>query len=271
MLRCMSSLIPCTVQVLTHNNVGTIRQNLESLREFGEVFVQDGGSTDGTRDIALSYPNVRLIDQDKRFLDEKGYITDFSSMRNISIFAAKYNWLFPEDADEYLSPAAIQEIREIVERGVPGVYEAFRRFFINGEPIMHSAGYPAKQIRLFHRSCTITGYRKPVHELLTMPLGQKVQMLRSELPLPLPPVEKLRPKYLRYIEIEKKRHRGMTIMHWSQWIFFRNMRTMLYLSLRTLWIWITPRKGKRMPLMYEWQTIWYSFSLLKATFPSWNR
>ncbi len=267
----MSDCIPCTVQVLTHNNALTIRQNLESLRAFGEVIVQDGYSTDGTREIAQGYPNVRLMDQDRRFLGGDGYINDFSSMRNLSIFAAKYDWIFPEDADEYLSPEVIEEIRSIVERGEPGVYQAFRRFFINGEPIMHSSGYPAMQIRLFHRSCTVSGYRKPVHELLTLQPNVSVRMLRNELPLPLPPASHLHRKYRRYLDMETRRHRGISLSHWFCFVVWRSLRTMVYLSIRTLWILVTPRTGKRMPLAYEWQAISYSFLLMILTFPPFNR
>ncbi|MSR67225.1 glycosyltransferase family 2 protein [Candidatus Peribacteria bacterium] len=265
------ALIPCTVQVLTHNNASTIRRNLDSLREFGEVIVQDGYSTDGTREIAREYPNVRLLDQDRRFLGGDGYINDFSSMRNLSIFAAKYDWIFPEDADEYLSPEVIKEIRSIVECGVPGVYQAFRRFFINGEPVMHSSGYPAMQIRLFHRLCTVTGYRKPVHELLTLQPNVLVRMLRHELPLPLPPAESLHRKYRRYLDMEAKRHQGITFLQWLSSVVRRSIRTMTYISLRTLWIRITPRSGKRMPIAYEWQAIEYSFLLMILTFPLFNR
>lgn len=267
----MPDLIPCTVQVLTHNNAQTIRQNLESLRAFGEVIVQDGASTDGTREIVKEYPNVRLMDQDRRFLNVNGYITDFSSMRNISIFAATYDWIFPEDADEYLSPDAIDEIRTIVGRGVPGVYQAFRRFIIDGVPVMHCSGYPAVQIRLFHRSCTVSGYRKPVHELLTLKPGVQVQMLRSELPLPLPPAAKLRPKYRRYLAMERERHRGISLSQWLRFMVIRNLKTMTYVILRTTWIRLTPRTGKRMPLAYEWQAVTYAFRLMIVTFPLFNR
>ena len=265
------SVIPCTVQVLTHNNASTIRRNLDSLRAFGEVIVQDGASTDGTREIVREYPNVRLMDQDRRFLGGDGYINDFSSMRNLSIFAAKYDWLFPEDADEYLSPEVIDEIRTIVARGEPGVYQAFRRFFIDSEPIMHCSGYPAMQIRLFHRSCTVSGYRKPVHELLTLKPGVSVHTLRHELPLPLPPASHLHRKYRRYLDMETQRHRGITMSQWLRSIVWRSMRTMVYLSLRTLWIRITPRTGKRMPLAYERQAIEYPFLLMILTFPPFNR
>lgn len=267
----MMNIIPCTVQVLTYNNAKTIRRNLDSLRAFGEVIVQDGASTDGTREIALEYPNVRLIDQDPAFLSPDGTIIDFGSMRNISIFSAKYDWIFPEDADEYLSQSVIEEIRAIVLRNVPGVYQAFRRFIVEGEQIMHCSSYPAMQIRLFHRSCTVSGYRKTVHELLTLKPNVEIGILMSELPLPLPTSSQLRSKYRRYLAMERVRHKGISMSNWFYHIFWRNMRNIAYLTVRTAWIWLTPRTGKRMPLVYEFQTIGYSFSLMLVTFPPCNR
>lgn len=260
------SLIPCTAQVLSRNSVDGIKKCLDSLTKFDEVIVQDGYSTDGTRAIASSYPNVRVLDQNKAYLNNEGRIIDFSAMRNESIRAAKYDWIFVVDGDEHVDSALISEVESIVTRNQPGIYQAFRRFYVGGEAIMHSAGYPALQIRLFHRSLT-EGYVKPVHERLHLKEGVTKQLLVSELPVPLPPARELQPKFDRYLAMERKRQGIMQWGTWCKWVFFRNIRSIVGLTLRLLWIWLIPRKGKRLPLSYELQYIWHSFRTIIYTCP----
>ncbi len=47
--------IKCTVAVLTKNNEATLKRALESSKDFAEIIVVDGGSTDRTLDIARAY------------------------------------------------------------------------------------------------------------------------------------------------------------------------------------------------------------------------
>lgn len=262
----MTNRILCTVQVLTRNNAGGLKKCLDSLDAFDEVLVQDGYSTDGTREMASQYPNVRLMDQNKTFLNDEGRITDFASMRNESIRAAKHDWVFVVDGDEYVDPDLIANVRAVVEKNEPGVFQAFRRFTIDGEPVMHCSGYPAYQIRLFHRGC-IEGYVKPVHERLNLKDGVQVQTLRAELPVPQPPVASLTAKYDRYLAMEVKRAGVMPFWTWVRWVLIRNIRSMVGLSIRLLWIWLIPRKGKRMPLSHELAYIRHSFRTILHTFP----
>lgn len=262
----MSTLIPCTVQVVTRNNAEGIKKCLDSLTMFGEVIVQDGYSTDGTRGVASSYPNVRLMDQNKQYLNNEGRITHFSAMRNESINAAKYDWIFVVDGDEYVDPALIAEVESIVRADQPGVYEAFRRFYIDSVPVMHCSGYPALQIRLFHRTLT-NGYRKPVHERLELKPGVITKRLQTELPVPQPPAHTLQAKYDRYLLMEVERQGVMPWGRWFKWILLRNLRSVIGLSLRILWIWIIPRTGKKMPLSHEFAYMRHSLRIIVHTFP----
>ena len=258
--------IGCSIQVLTHNNASSLRGCLESLRDFGEVIVQDGASTDGTREIVKEFPNVTLVDQNPAYLDENGYITDFSSMRNETIRRATYDWIFPVDSDEFLHPDEAAEMAEIIDRGIPGIYACFRRFYLSGERIDHCTGYPAIQIRLFHRSLAPNGYGKRVHERLQILPGVSVQRMRSEHPVPLVSAAELSAKYHRYARLELRRAE-IGYGHWLRWTLFRNLRTVAILSMRLTWIWLVPRKGKRLPLRYELQFITYSLTLIITLFP----
>lgn len=262
----MSSHIPCTVQVLTRNNAGGIRACLDSLTMFDEVIVQDGYSTDGTREVASSYPNVRLMDQNRAYLNDEGRITDFAAMRNESIRVAMHDWIFVVDGDEHVDSALIANVAEIVGHNEPGVYEVFRRFYIDGEPVMFCSGYPALQIRLFHRTLT-DGYMKPVHERLKLKNGVRTKRLKAELPVPLPPAHTLQPKHDRYLAMEKEWQGVMPWGRWCKWVLARNLRSAIGLCVRLLWIWLIPRKGKRMPLSHEFSYIRHQLRIIIHTFP----
>lgn len=262
----MTRRIPCSVQVVTRNNADGIKKCLDSLTMFDEVIVQDGFSTDGTREVAQSYANVRLMDQDKRFLNDEGRITDFAAMRNESINAAKYDWVFVVDGDEHVDPLLIKNVEQVVDRNIPGVFQAFRRFYVEGKPVMFASGYPALQIRLFHRTLT-EGYEKPVHERLKLKPAVTKQMLTAELPVPLPPAHTLESKYDRYLLMEVRRQGVMPISQWFRWIVLRNMRTIIGLSLRVVLIRLIPKRGLRMPLAYEFAHIRHSFRTILHTFP----
>lgn len=262
----MSELIPCSVQVLVRNGMPNIVPCLESLREFGEVIVQDGFSTDGTREVAASFRNVTLLDQDRAYLNGEGRITDFSAVRNASITAAKYDWMLVVDADEITTQELREEVRGIVERNAPGVYQAFRRFFLNGVRIERAAGYPALQIRLFHRTLT-NGYAKSVHERLWLKEGVSVRMLRTELPVPLPPAEQLTAKYERYLKMEVERLGVVTWGRWIAWMLLRHLRSAASYFVRALWIRIAHPRDTRLPWAYEWQFIHHALATITHTFP----
>lgn len=261
-----SQSIPCTAQVLTRNNAEGIRACLDSLGAFAEVIVQDGFSTDGTRETAEHYPNVRLMDQNPAFLDRDGRITDFSAMRNVSIMAAKHDWVFVVDGDERVDPELVEEIRAIVEANEPGVYQAFRRFYLGDVPVVFCAGYPAYQIRLFHRSLT-EGYKKSVHERLVLKSGVIARVLEHELPVPLPPVGSQRPKFERYLAMEVKRIGVTSWGHWLRWALYRNLRSVAGILARVLWLRMLPKKGLRMPLSYELAHVSQSLRVIVRTCP----
>jgi hypothetical protein len=258
--------IPCSVQVLVRNGMPNIQHCLETLADFDEVIVQDGQSTDGTREVAAKFPNVRILNQDPAFIGSDGRIIDFSGMRNASIAAAKHDWVLVVDADEGIREDLRDEVRSIVEAGTPGVYQAFRRFYVHGEKIERCAGYPAYQIRLFHRGL-IEGYRKPIHERIALKPGVSMQILRSELPVPLPPAQELNAKYDRYLRMEVKRLGVMPWGQWLRWILFRNLRSAVGLFVLVVLTWVIPGRGKRMPFAYDWQAIRQSLRTIVATFP----
>ncbi len=246
----MTDPIPCSVQLLVRNDAVGLRTCLGMFRAFAEVIVQDGYSTDGTREVARSFPNVRLLDQRRDFLDAEGRILDFSAVRNEGIAAATYPWILVIDADEVIADPLQEEIRSVTETSTPGVFRVFRRYELDGERIDRCARCPSYQIRLFHRSLT-TGYIKKIHEKLALKNGVSPRTLTGELLVPLSPLSALRPKHARYLRMEVREASHATFREWLRWSLYRNLRSIAGLGARILLLRCIPGKGKRMPLRHE--------------------
>ncbi len=262
----MSATIPCSVLVLTRNAAGTIIACLESLRSFAEVIVLDGGSTDATRDIAGRYPNVRMLEQPKEYLDADGRIRDFAAVRNVGFAAASQPWFLFVDADETLTPELLMSIERAVAAGTCDAYEVRRRFVIDGETVSRAAAYPSFHVRLVRTTAT-DGFGKPVHERFNLKPDATIGRLDGDLHIPLPAPSTLWPKYRRYLTIEAERAATMRMGDWLYWVLWRSLRSCVSYAIRLLVVWIVPGKGKRLPLAYEWQFLAYPLLLIAETSP----
>lgn len=262
----MTRGISCSAQVLTRNSAATIGRCLESLRDLHEVLVVDGGSADDTVTIARSFPNVRIVEQDKRHLDGDGRIADFAAVRNAGLEVASLPWIIVIDADERATPELLTEIDGIIAVGVPGVFDVPRLFSIAGATIDRAAAYPSVQMRFFHRSCT-DGYTKAVHERLQLHEGVTPALLTGSIDVPLPPALTLLPKYRRYLRMEQRRLGVIPWGRWCKWVLWRNLKTAGGLAARALWLRVTPQRGKRLPLLYEVQFIGHAVFTIAYTFP----
>lgn len=79
--------------VLSKNNENTIKQTLESLKDFDDVVVYDNGSTDNTIKIAQTFSNVHLV---------QGEFKGFGWSKNKAASYAKYDWIIIVDSDEVI-------------------------------------------------------------------------------------------------------------------------------------------------------------------------
>ncbi|MEK7560595.1 MAG: glycosyltransferase family 2 protein [Patescibacteria group bacterium] len=160
----MADKIPCSVPILTLNCAENLRQCLESVKDFCDIVVLDGNSTDGTQDEARAY-GARVYPQFDT-LEPNQRITDFNAMRTKALGHTKENWILWIDSDEFLGSGAADEIRHIVEVGDPTTaYKIPRIAIINNRVIRHAFFYPDAVVRLYHKASGI--YPKPnkkVHE-----------------------------------------------------------------------------------------------------------
>ena len=139
--------------VLVKNNENTLSNTLESLKKFDDVVVYDNGSTDRSKEIALSYPNVNLIE---------GEFNGFGWTKNKAASFAKYDWVIIVDSDEVVDKILLQTLKTKVLNEKTVYLLNFKAFYKDIQ-VKHCGWNNQKIKRVYNRS--ITGYNdNDVHE-----------------------------------------------------------------------------------------------------------
>lgn len=134
-----------SVTILTKNSEATLSATLAALQPFAEVLILDNGSTDTTKEIALSYPNVRWMEEP---------FQGFGILHNLAAKRAKYDWILSIDSDEVVSSELLKEILSL-QLDPQCVYALDRRNYFGGKWIKTCSGWhPDFVVRLFHRGAT---------------------------------------------------------------------------------------------------------------------
>lgn len=172
--------IHCSVPILTLNAEKYLARCLESLKNFEDVFIVDGNSTDGTHEIARRYgvPIYKQVETD----EPNVRIKNFTEVRSRAYDRAKTNWILVLDSDEYITPMLEESIRSALSRDGGRSDIAFlieKKLSIAGKEIDY-AFFREIAVRLYNRKSGI-GYRKGkvVHEKLAIPEGVVEELLRG--------------------------------------------------------------------------------------------
>lgn len=133
-----------------------IRGTLESLKFCDEVILVDMFSTDKTKEIALSYPNVK-------FFERNGYI--FSNF-NYGMDQATSEYILRLDSDERLSVELQKEIVQVLEGDkILDIYQAPYYSFFLGKAMMHGGKFAVRDL-LFKKG-SLRYMEKSEHEQLS--------------------------------------------------------------------------------------------------------
>lgn len=150
----MENKILATVRVFTLNSGKTLRRCLDSLKDFEEILILDGNSTDDTLTIAREY-GARI---EKQFpgKNEPTIIEDWPELVNRAVTMAKFAWVLYIDSDESASPELVEEIREIVWEAEENcvkhfMYQTPNRIIYKSREILYATPYPGYQYRFFNR------------------------------------------------------------------------------------------------------------------------
>lgn len=256
--------IPCTIAILTHNSATTLGRALESVRDFDEIIVCDGGSIDRTLEIARA-AGARVLEQAAEFKDESGRIKDFAGIHNQALHASKYDWHFYLDSDEVMTPKLVAEIHsEIFENlriNRPAVYWVDRKYELKGRVVDCAATYPTRQMRFFHKNA-VTEFIKPIHERINPKPDVVIKTTKNFMLVPVSSDPKVwREKWRHYIGLEVARRGKISFWQWfgvclenlkvSALYLFRYIRNLIFC------------RGTKMPLVLEWERHVYHWNLCR--------
>lgn len=136
------ALTHITPVIIVRDGAATLAGTLDSLRQFDEVLVFDNGSTDGTRDLARAYANVRL---------EEGEFVGFGPTKNKAVSLARTDWILSLDSDEAPDAALLQALDQARLDDPNVAYAVNRHNFLMGRRVRHAGWGQDWLVRLYNR------------------------------------------------------------------------------------------------------------------------
>jgi len=192
----LNEQLNASVAILTFNSERYLDKCLASVAAFEEILILDGGSTDGTLEIARCY-GARILPQS----DTPGPIDDFTAVRRRSFALAKHEWVFWIDSDEYANEELILDIRNALRAVEPAVYSASKIPVVEGREIYYAYNLPNTAIRLIRKGNAEWRSGKKVHEHLQPKAGIETKLLQGHVFSHWESVEEQKKKDLRYIHL----------------------------------------------------------------------
>ena len=163
--------IPLSIFIITRNEADRLPRTLEAAKALSEdIVVVDSGSTDGTVDLAKAM-GARVIHNDwpgygpqKRFAEDQCHHT----------------WLLNLDADEWMPPELVAEIRALFTGEGPAAdaYEMRIAEVFPGEDAPHPFAYALPPVRLYRKDRGRYS-ASPVHDRVDLQPGVKTARLKG--------------------------------------------------------------------------------------------
>ncbi len=126
--------------VIARNEARHIEACLDSLAFCDERIVVDGGSDDGTAELAQARGARVVVESVWR---------GFGPQKNFALSLAEGEWVLSIDADERVSASLANAIRGAIAQPQADGYEMPRSSTFCGRPMRHSGWYPDYVLRLF--------------------------------------------------------------------------------------------------------------------------
>ena len=146
--------LPISLAIITKNEEKNIERCLRSVPFASDIVLVDSESTDRTLEVAQKL-GARVFTE-----PWKG----FGPQKRMAVEKAKHDWILSLDADEALSEALVEEIRQRFSSLDPQKgYLLPRQSFHLGQWISYGGWYPDYQLRLFHRRYSQWN-QAPIHE-----------------------------------------------------------------------------------------------------------
>lgn len=162
-----------SVAIITYNEEKNIARCLDSVESIAdEIIVVDSFSQDKTKEICLSYENLRF--EEHPF---EGHI----QQKNVALNLCQYDLVLSLDADEALSETLLESIKEV--KKTPLLTEGFsfnRLTNYNGFWVRYCGWYPDTKLRLVKKDRAQWEGVNP-HDILRLKGQGKVQKLKGDL------------------------------------------------------------------------------------------
>lgn len=137
--------LPVSVLIIARNEAGQIERAVKSALFAAEVIVVDAFSADATPELAKKL-GAKVVQREW---------TNFSDQRNFSLDQAKHDWVLQLDADEAISPALVEWLKDFFAMGsqnqAPHGYRVKRAEYFLGRRIYGACWNPSNQDRFFRR------------------------------------------------------------------------------------------------------------------------
>ncbi|MCR1838186.1 glycosyltransferase family 2 protein [Pasteurella caecimuris] len=162
-----------SVAMIVKNEAQDLALCLDTVKDWvDEIVILDSGSTDNTKEIALSY--------EAKFYENTDW-PGFGKQRQIAQQYVTSDYVLWLDADERVTPELRQSIQRAVQQNPENmVFEIPRISEVFGRKIRHSGWYPDYVVRLYRTH--YAGYNDSlVHEKVCYPNNTRVERLAGDL------------------------------------------------------------------------------------------
>lgn len=154
--------------MIVKNEESNLSRCLDSVKDIvDEMVIVDTGSTDRTKEIALSY-DAKVYDFE--------WIDDFAAARNYGIDRATGEWILVLDADEWLDADVAYHLRNLLTTSKYDAYKIIQRNYFSGriQNVVDS-----ETIRIF-RNRLAYRYKRVYHEYVDESLKKHKAKIKSD-------------------------------------------------------------------------------------------
>ena len=132
-----------SVVIMAKNSEATIKETLESLKEFQEVILYLNNSTDKTKHIASAYKNIEII---------TGEFLGFGPTKNLASTHAKNDWILSLDSDEVILPKLLKELKSLELKNKKELFILKRDNYFLDKEVKHSGWGNDRLTRIYNKT-----------------------------------------------------------------------------------------------------------------------